>query len=379
MAGAGVLVLLFNLDQDDPRTRLYEVNLAITTAVVFLGLGIVLLVESASALGNVSSSPVRLRWTLFLLPFFVPAVLAGQYLARHPGRADWLFGVLNTAVVSIPSIAVAALVLWRYRRRNPLSWPVSWRESVSGFAYGAVGATTVAGIINTLYIGLMGALLVSLHGRDTGSFADDLTTLPRSWGVFLDVTTLSVVAPLNEEFLKGMLVGLFFFRRGGAARCFAWGVLAGAGFNLLETYNNSIGLLDPDVAAEQEIGSQWWLFATARGGTAAMHGLASGFSALGIYGLLHGRPRYLLGYLVGIGFHASWNFLVYLVQGDAFFSQQGWDNRALDIIGVGGLIAEVVLTLALLWYMPGRLRDGEPAHVYRLIGMLPARASPAPG
>jgi hypothetical protein len=375
LTGASVLLALGSLD-DDPESRLFELNVILSTATVYLGLGTVLTVTAASALGKTASSPMRVdrAWWLALAVPFPFLVAAGQFLAGEPERAPWVFPFVNVAMVSIPSMVIALLVFTRYARANPWSWPVSRREWASGFIYGAVGATSIAGVINTLYLIGMSVLLISTvgDGLDVNEFDSGVRSLPKGWGIFLDVSTLSIVAPLNEEFWKGMLVAFFFFRRGGVARCFLWGVLAGTGFNLLETYSNSLSAVDPDAIADSTIGSEWWFFALARTGTAAMHGLATGFAAIGFYAIFRRKWRYLPALLAGPLFHAAWNFFVYLIWGDAFLSEQGWDTRLLDILGAAGLIGEFLLSCYLLWRISGGLRDESPAPFYALLWMRPA-------
>ncbi|MGE5595737.1 MAG: PrsW family glutamic-type intramembrane protease [Hyphomicrobiales bacterium] len=375
LTGLTLLLAIPAVDDDDPAERLFELNLVLSSAIVYAALGGFLVVQAASALGGASSSPMRFGWQWFLLPVFPVMVAAGQALASNPEHLPWVFPFVNVAMVSVPSLVIAALVAARYHRAHPLAWPMSWREWTTGFIYGAIGATTIAAIINTGYLGAMGTFLVHRYGEGSGSdLQDSIQSLPKGWGIFLDVTTLSVVAPLNEEFWKGSLVALFFFRRGGPARCFAWGVLAGTGFNLLETFTNSLAAVSPETLANQQIGNAWWLFACARGGTAVMHGLASGLSALGIYGLLRHQPRYLLGYVGGVLLHGTWNFLVYVIYGDAFLSLQGPNSEALDILGSAGLVLVFAAALAMLWLLPAELRDPAPAPIYRMLGMVPARA-----
>ena len=197
--------------------------------------------------------------------------------------------------------------------------------------------------------------------------------MPRGWGVAFDISVLSVVAPLNEEFWKGMLVAFFFFRKGGPARCFMWGVLAGAGFNILETFQNSISIINPAEVTRQQLSQDWWKFAMARAGTGAIHSAATGMSALGFYGLFRSQPRYMLGYPAGVLIHGSWNFLNFTLSGDAFLSQAGPDSQLLDVLSIIGLAALFLACVALLWEMPRRVRDGRPAPIYGVLGMLPQR------
>jgi hypothetical protein len=382
LTGASLLFNIPSASEGSAQEKLFRLNGVVGTGVLFLVIGAILVIDAASALGNTSSSPVRIRrmWLWVFAPAFPVLIGAGQLMADHPETLPWVFPLVNIAMVSIPSLLIAAIAVRRYTIGNPLAWPVSWREWTSGLAYGAVGATTVAAIINVLTLFGLGALLVTNFGRG-GIFPleDSLTTLPRGWGIFLDVTVLSVAGPLNEEFWKGLLVALFFFRRGNLARCFLWGVLAGTGFNLLETFQNSLGAVSPEALADQTIGSAWWFFACARAGTAAMHGLASGMAAIGFYGLLRRKPKYLLGYPAGVLLHGTWNFLVYAIWGEAMFSRAWRGSTALDVAGGAGLLLVFLGSVAMLWLLTSRLRDEAPAHLYRALGMVPASPPGPPG
>lgn len=377
--GVTALVLLASVG-DTPARKLFEVNAYLGTALVTISLGGMLVYQAASALGNVGSSALRFpkSWALVVLPLgllFPVLVFLGQQQVNSPHRLPWLFPFTNLGIVSIPSALAALGVAYGYTRNNPFAWPVSVREFTSAFIYGAIGATGIASIINTAYLVLGAALLIHAAGSgDAFALTRNLPSVPAGWGIAFDLSVLSVVAPLNEEFWKGMLVAFFFFRRGGAARCFMWGVLAGAGFNLLETFQNSLSVVAPDVVSDRTIGNQWWLFATARAGTGAVHALASGLAALGFYGLFRREPRYLVGYPLGVLTHATWNFLNYTLAGDSFFSQAGPDTRLLDILSVAGLVAVFAVCVVMLWVLPQRLRDGVPAPLYRVLGMIPGRA-----
>lgn len=376
--GLAALAMLAGVD-DSPRRKLFEINAYLGTALVTLSLGGMLVYQAASALGNTGSSAMRFprSWVRFVVPLafaFPVLVFLGQQQVDHPDRLPWLFPFTNVAIVSIPSALAALGVAYAYTRNNPFAWPVSIREWTSGCIYGAVGATGIASIINTLYLVFGAAILIQAKGSgDPFDLTNNLPTVPTAWGIAFDLSVLSVVAPLNEEFWKGMLVAFFFFRKGGAARCFMWGVLAGAGFNLLETFQNSLSVVSPEVVSDRTIGNQWWLFASARAGTGAVHALATGLAALGFYGLLRTRPRYLIGYPLGVLIHGLWNFLNFTLAGDAFFSQAGPDTRLLDILSVIGLCAVFGVCVVMLWVLSHRLRDASPAPIYQVLGMLPRR------
>ena len=377
--GLAALALLGSLS-DLPQEKLFDINVALGTAIVTMSLGGILAYQAASSLGGVGSSVMALPRWIWIAPSMVaafPALVAlGQIEVNNPESLPWVFPITNVLIVTLPSLAIALVVAQRYLRFNLWSWPLSWREWSSAIIYGAIGATTVAAVINTLYLVLGAAVLIHLKGHgDAFQVSDNLPTLPRALGITFDISVLSVVAPLNEEFWKGMLVAFFFFRKGGAARCFLWGVLAGAGFNILETFQNSLVIISPSEISAQQIGHDWWLFAIARAGTGAVHSAATGFSALGIYGLLRGRGRLALCYFIGVLIHGSWNFLNFTLAGDAILSQSGPDNDVLDVLSILGMIALFLGCIALLWEMPRRIRDGAPAAVYRLLGMVPMTAA----
>jgi RsiW-degrading membrane proteinase PrsW (M82 family) len=375
LTGLATLLVLFDLPAG-PRRKLFEVNAALGTSIVFLSLGGILVYQAASSLGKVGSGAMRTPNWLYVAPIaagvFPALVFLGQNQVNNPESLPWLFPLTNLLIVSVPSLVFALVTVQRYAQFNQFAWPVSWREWSSGVIYGAVGATTMGGLINTLYLIVVGLLLVNTVGDgDNGDFARALTDLPRSWGIAFDLSVLSVVAPLNEEFWKGMLVGFFFFRKGGAGRCFLWGVLAGAGFNIFETFGNSISIVNPDEISRQQLSEDWWKFASARVGTGAVHSAATGLAALGFYGLFRRKPKYMLGYPAGVLIHGTWNFLNFTLVGDAILSQAGPDSDLLDVLSVAGLFAMFAVSLAVIWELPRRVRDGAPAPIYSLLGMKP--------
>lgn len=373
----GLLTLLVLVDlPENPRRKLFEINAALGTSIVMLSLGGVLVYQAGSALGGVGSRAMRVpNWALivpFALGMFPFLVSLGQHQVNNPETLPWLFPFTNVLIVSIPSLVIALVAAQRYSLFNTFAWPVSWREWTSGIIYGAIGATTVAGFINTVYLVGAGLFLINTVGDgDTGNLAAGLRDLPRGWGIAFDLSVLSVVAPLNEEFWKGMLVALFFFRKGGAGRCFLWGVLAGAGFNILETFQNSIAIVNPSEVSQQQLSEDWWKFASARAGTGALHSAATGLAALGFYGLFRRQGRFLWGYPAGVLLHGLWNFLNFTLAGDAILSQAGPHSTLLDILSVLGLFGLFFVSVAILWEAPRRIRDGAPAHIYRMLGMAP--------
>lgn len=370
------LGMLGSLSEPDPARRLLEIQILLGITVVSLSLGGLLAYHAASALGGSPSSKVSAAFPWPVLLLFPAFVAIGQWQASHAGWLPWLFPFVNLAMVSLPSLGIAALAVHGYQRSHRLAWPLTWREVSSAVIFGALGAIFLAGILNSAYA-LGGALaFVEVAGEEGGGLVERLQTLPTPVGVVYDLSVLSVFAPLNEEASKGFVVALFFYRRGGLARCFLWGVLAGAGFNISETFFNSLALFQQDEFADRTIGGQWWIFAVARAGTAAVHSAATGLAAIGFYGLFRRRWNLIAFYLAGVAIHASWNFLAYVNYGDAFLAGAAPDARWLDILSVVAMTALGLASLVLIAGLGRNLRDGGPAAVYTALGMAP-RAVPA--
>ena len=378
-AGAALLLALPGVD-DDPEDRLFQLNTILGSATMLAAFGAVLVYHAASSLGRAPSAPVRQRIPWSLLLAFPLLIGLGQLLILDPSAAPWLFPFVNIGIVAIPSVLIAAVCLRRYQAANPWSWPMTWRETVGAFGYGAIGAVLLAGIINTAYLQIGGWLVLQWQDIDPGlDIQASLQELPRTAGILFDLSALSLVAPLAEEFLKGLIVALFFWRDGSAARCFVWGVLAGTGFNLVETFANSLALSDAQVIAAEGGAEQWWVFGVARAGAAAMHALAAGFAALAFFGLLNRRWPLVTGYLLAVLLHANWNAAVYLMAGDTILSRSGPGSLALALVGLAVLVTLATASVALLWTMSGSIRDEAPAVIYRVLGMLPAGRATPPG
>lgn len=371
------LAAILSLAENDPELRLLQIQLFVGISVISLSLGGLLVYHAASALGRTPSGSVTLAFPWPVAVMFPALVAVGQWQATHADRLPWLFPFVNLAMVSLPSLGIAAMATNRYLSVHPLAWPVTWRELSAGIIYGAVGAIFIAGILNSAYLVGGASVLVELVGEDGGDLAQRLRTVPTGWGVAYDLSVLSVFAPLNEEFCKGFVVALFFYRRGGMARCFLWGVLAGAGFNISETFFNSVALIEHEALAERTIGSQWWIFAIARAGTATVHSAATGLAALGFYGLFRRDFRLVPLFMAGVGIHAAWNFLAYINYGDVFLAGAAPDARWLDLLSIAAMTVLGLASLVLIAGLGRNLRDEAPAPIYSALGMMPGAAAPS--
>ena len=115
--------------------------------------------------------------------------------------------------------------------------------------------------------------------------------------------SVAIVVPIIEEAMKGLVVPLVLAT--GAVvtqrQAFFLGVVSGAGFALLE------GILNGAMALMNR--ATWGGLMLVRGGTAAIHCVATGFVALGWYAILVERRwgRGLVFGALGVAIHGTWN------------------------------------------------------------------------
>jgi RsiW-degrading membrane proteinase PrsW (M82 family) len=104
---------------------------------------------------------------------------------------------------------------------------------------------------------------------------------------------------MMEEALKPLVVWLFAGKIHFQAQGFALGALCGAGFALVETFNNS---------AQSDA---WAIVLIARIGTGAMHITTSALMGAAIFSALHERRylRLIATYLLAVFLHGLWNLL----------------------------------------------------------------------
>jgi RsiW-degrading membrane proteinase PrsW (M82 family) len=251
--------------------------------------------------------------------------------------------------------------------------PSTWRHMIISLLYGAVVATLLAAIIESVLFVALVALLANF-GIHVNFGENFLQTFDPSnpVQVLMFVLIASVVAPLIEEGVKP--VGAIFLlpRVRGPAEAFLLGLAAGEGFAVIETLTY-FGLGQAD----------WITVAIDRVGAGLLHGVGAGMGALGWYYLVRGKGlprRWLWGY----------GALAYAVVQHGIFNASGligavpligrWLSSARPLVLLGALPIErgfliegimYALVLIMLVYMTGLLRRAPQS---------PATgAAPAPG
>jgi hypothetical protein len=147
----------------------------------------------------------------------------------------------------------------------------------------------------------------------------------------------SVIIPMMEEALKPLVVWLFAGKLNSQAQGFALGALCGAGFALVETFNNS---------AQSDA---WASVLLARIGTGAMHITTSALIGAAIFSAWHERQylRLFSTYFLSVFLHGFWNLLA-VASGFSSLLVESSNDNYYQIIARTSEIGLAILTLILI-------------------------------
>ncbi len=326
----------------------------------------------------------RSPWLLVLL--FVPCLILGQAmvsLLELPIFTSLAFPPFHVFVAIVPSVVILAFV---GRATRAASWRTVSLELSHGAILAPAGALTgeilvlllltlAVSTVVVLMPGGMDALIELSHNLQDPAWIEDpmnLAQLVLSPGVLtLIILVFVIIAPLIEEFLKGLGVLFLSYRMRGRTEALLWGVASGAGFALSESlFNGSIAL------------EGWAAVMLMRWGATLMHCVASGIMGLGWYdGIVDKRPwRFLGAYAASAGIHALWNAAaVGVAIPSLLMATRPHDVLAQGVAGVAivgslaFLLLLVILMALVMFYLtragrlspegatssePGRLPDG---------------------
>jgi hypothetical protein len=173
--------------------------------------------------------------------------------------------------------------------------------------------------------------------------------------VVLLLVDVAVVAPLTEE--AGKALGAFWFAPPKDRReAFLTGVAAGTGFAVVEN------VLYAGLAAAFEGPMQVVVLARMLG--AAVHPLASGLVAIGVYDRQKGEgsAALLRGYGAGVGVHALWNGSLVVLAVAATVAEAS-SEATVELVQLAFSAVLGAVLGAVLWIRVGRVAEdaGEPA------------------
>jgi RsiW-degrading membrane proteinase PrsW (M82 family) len=244
---------------------------------------------------------------------FVLCLIAGQlmlFLLPTARLTSWAFPPLHILAAASPALAVLAFVGRRTRAasRRTVGLELSFGALLAPM--GALAAELIVilvvviavAVVVVLMPGGIEALVDLSKSLQDPSWIEDPANLAQlvlsPAALTIIVVVFVILAPLIEEFLKGLGVLLLGYRLSGQAEALLWGVACGAGFAIGESFfNGSIAL------------EGWGAVMVMRWGASLMHCIASGVMGLGWHGaLVERRPwRLLAAFGASTGIHALWN------------------------------------------------------------------------
>lgn len=311
-AACVLLYLLLPFVYHEPDVVGANVTLA-SAAALSIGLGFPLTYHARNSLKGYPSGTFFPPSPWLLAMLFIVCLILGQALisiSPSPILTALALPPLHVVAAISPALAVLAFVGRRTRA-------ASWRTASLELSHGGLLAPVVAlsaEIVVLLLLGLIISFVVALAPgglermvqlyvelQEPGWIEDPANLAPlvlSPWVLAAIVTIFVIIAPLIEEFLKGIGVPLLAYRLRGQAEALVWGVACGGGFALGESlFNGSVAL------------EGWGLVMIMRWGASLMHCVGTGIMALGWYQALMGRRRLRLvaACAASTAIHALWN------------------------------------------------------------------------
>ena len=337
---------------------LLPTNLTIAAlAVKGLSFGFGLISNDRNSLRGIPSATFHPPSPWRFVSLFVLCLIAGQLMLFFLPTArftSWAFPPLHILAAASPALAVLAFV---GRRTRAASRRTVGLELSYGALLAPMGAL-VAELIVILVVVIAVAVVVVLTPGGIETLVDLSNSLQDpSWiedpvnlaqmvlspaALTIIVVVFVILAPLIEEFLKGLGVLLLGYRLRGQAEALLWGVACGAGFAIGESFfNGSIAL------------EGWGAVMVMRWGASLMHCIASGMMGLGWHGaLVDRRPwRLLAAFGASTGIHALWNGAAVAVALPSLLIMSRPDDLAAQsfagLIVLGGLAVLILLTISM--------------------------------
>lgn len=307
---------------------------------------------------------------IFFIIVFAVTIPLGLATQQAKSFANYLFPPWYFFAAVIPALTILAYAAHRLGKTSGV------RALVTSFTWGALGATSVAVVVElvTAFVFVFVAiLLVALISGDPNFLQELQSNLTKMRGTFDPSTATSLFAnpvaiigalayfagiiPIVEETLKTLIVAFIDPKRTHRQDAVLWGIAAGAGFAIIENIFNGSAVL-----------SLWAITVLTRVGATSMH-IANGvMMGRGWYAARVERrwSRLFIAFLTSVFFHALWNALAITLSGSALFltgSSTATNSPAtLLVVAIASVL--IILTLmAWVWivYSVRSVREPLPA------------------
>jgi RsiW-degrading membrane proteinase PrsW (M82 family) len=376
MAGLGLMLgMLALIDSssgaDQEGVAVQAIALTVICA-LSLAPGVLLTFHGISSMMGEGSNefrpPIAVRWLLI----WGLVLLGGGWAMRLDPPAAWPMPVLHVLAAALPGVVLVSLAARGSARRGRPVRGLTWRQVTL-----AAGIAISLGSMIAIYVESIGdlaavVLMLVHHGAfetdvwDTLGESNDI--LSRNEQFVANLIAAAMVAPLIEEFAKGLGVRIMMRRWNTPSQAMVLGAAAGAGFGFLEALLYGVG----GVVDHHE--TRWWLMMLLRGGSTSLHVFNTSLVGLAWWHWSFGKkPR--TGWLLfgtAVLMHAAWNGLLVTLTSRIF----GLETLSEHAIEVAAYIIVSGVALLLVGAIPAiarRLREplAPPVEGTALAGMTP--------
>lgn len=323
--------------------------------------GVLLTFHGISSMMGEGSGEFRPPVALLGLAGWSAVLLAGGLFMAEVPSAAWPMPVLHVLAAALPGAVLVALAARGAALRGRPVRGLTWRQVTL-----AAGIAMSLGMSIAVYVesvGDLGAVVLTLvhHGAfedevwDVIGHSDDI--LSRNEQFAANFVAAAVMAPLVEEFAKGLGVRFMLRRYNTRAQAMVLGAAAGAAFGFVEALLYGLAGVNGDPG-------RWWLFMLLRGGSTSLHVFNTSLVALAWWYWSFGkRPRTGWALFGGaVLMHAAWNGLLVTLS-SRIFGLETLSERAVEIAAYAGVSTVAIALVVALPLIARRLREPLPAPV----------------
>ena len=367
ISGLFTLLLVFAAASGDAADPTVERAIAIGAfAMLSFVPGLILTYQGISASMGEGSREYRIPQAAWGFALFGLVLLAGGLIMRAETPIAGPMPVLHIVAAAVPGLTLLALVSWGAVRGGHLVRGLTWRQVTVSMAIAMTLGTAIAVYVESL--GSIGAIVLLLVHNGAFEFArdfDDVSNVISDARFVLtdeeqfvaNLVTAALLAPIAEEFAKGLGPRLMMRRDTTRLQAFVLGAAAGAAFGFFEGLLYGVSGIQDDLA-------QWWVIMLVRGGSTTLHVMNSAVVGLAWWYWSFGkRPRLgTLLFVAAVLSHAFWNAFAVTLDSRIFgidtLSQRTIETIAYIVVGVIAVAYLVALPL-----IARALRRADDVHV----------------
>jgi hypothetical protein len=323
--------------------------------------GVVLLHHGVGALRGWHSRELRLPVALLFGATFLALLGAGHLIMREETPLAAPMPVLHVLCAAVPGLTYAALAARGSLLRGRVVGGLSWRQVTTAAAISLTAAVAIA-----IYIEALGsavavtALLVNsgaFEFADSGGEVFDIIfehsnfRLSDTEQLIANLIAASLLAPVAEEFAKGLGVRFLMRPDSTRAQCFVLGAVAGAAFGFPEALMYGAGWIADDLGL-------WWQGMTVRAGSTSGHVFWSGITGIAWWYWSIGRRHRLavVLFVAAMLGHAAWNGVFTIIDSRIYFLDE-LDIRTVEIIAYAIVGVWSLAQIAAIPLVARRLRE----------------------